>query len=293
MKRHVVLWVLLMGFLIGCDIASTESLEQKGCKEEDCMLVYDGVEYHTYDTKLMARTGKINDKENEFQYKLYNNDEYITSGNSITNQFRIMKRVNEQLETVYKHNNDEEGIFPFAVVDDRYIFSVMDYSNDSQKFVGLFYLNEKNKLEKLQTAQYEQTEKIFGIGISAGNNVYTLLFENGVQNLYRTNQSLTEFDLVAEEVNQNISTYQEEVCYVKSQSMYCGDELLSEFNDGVALAWVVNDKYILSVDDTGNYQLMDIEGKKIRISGKGFIGFEEKPSELLIFSDGKLEKVEG
>ncbi|MCA1322354.1 hypothetical protein LC085_20965 [Bacillus tianshenii] len=293
MKRHLVLWLLLAGYLIGCDIASTESLEQKGCKGEDCLLVYDGVEYHTFDTKLMARTGRINDKENEFQYRLYNNDEYITSGNSITNQFRIMKRVNERLETVYEHNNDQEGIFPFAFADDRYIFSVMDYSNESQKFVGLFYLNGKNKLEKLQTAQNEQTDKIFGIGISTGNSVYTLLYEDGVQNLYRTNPALTEFELVAEEVNQNISTYQEKVCYVKSESMYCGDGLLKEFKHAVELAWVVSDKYILSVDDTGNYQLIDIEGGKVRVSGKGFIGFEEKPSELMIFSDGKLERVEG
>lgn len=293
MKRHLVLWLILAGYLIGCDIASTESLEQKGCKEEDCLLVYDGVEYHTFDTRLMARTGRINDKENEFQYRLYNNDEYITSGNSITNKFRIMKRVNEQLETVYEHNNDAEGIFPFAFVDDRFIFSVMDYSNESQKFVGLFYLNGKNKLEKLQTAQNEQTDKIFGIGISTGNSVYTLLYEDGVQNLYRTNPALTEFELVAEEVNQNISTYQEKVCYVKSESMYCGDGLLKEFKDAVELAWVVSDKYILSVDDTGNYQLIDIEGGKVRVSGKGFIGFEEKPSELMIFSDGKLERVEG
>lgn len=293
MKKHVIIWLLLAAFIIGCDSAFTESKGKIGCSEQDCLLVYDGVEYQTYDTKLKARTGKIDETENEFQYRLYNNDEYITSGNSITNQFRIMKRVKEQLETVYVHNNDNEGIFPFASINNQFIFSVMEYSDESQKFVGLFYLNTNNKLEKLQTATNEQTEKIFGIGISGDNKMYTLLFENGVQNLYETDSSLSTFKLVAKEVNQNISMYKDKVCYVKSENLYCGDQLFKELSGGVTQAWVINDQYILSVDDTGNYQLMNIKTNNKLFSGTGFIGFENKHSELILFSEGKMEKVEG
>lgn len=293
MKKHMFLWFLLAALLTGCNFVSTDSVERKGCSGEDCLLVYDGVEYQKFDTELQARTGKIAETENEFQYRLYNHDEYITSGNSITNQFRIMKRVNEQLETVYEHDDNDEGIFPFAYINNQYIFSIMDYSEENQQFVGLFYLNEENKLEKLQTAVNDQTEKIFGIGVSGNNKMYTLLFENEVQNLYETDPTLSTFKLVAEEVNQNISTYQDKACYVKSEAIYCGDQLLKELKGGVAQAWVLEDKYILAVDETGNYQLMKIESDDILFSGKSFIGFEQKSSELIIFSEGKMEKVEG
>lgn len=293
MKKILVLWIFLMMFLLGCNREASNTVELLGCSKDDCKLVYDGVKYHTYDTKLKLLTEEIGLEDNDFQYRLSKNDMYVTYGNSITNQFKILKRKNEQFETVYSHKNNEEAIFPFAYVDNQYVFLVMNYTDNKQSFVGLFHLNDKNKLEQLSTEKNEKTKNIFGVSISSNNNIYILLYEDGVQNLYKTNLSLSNFDLIATDVTQNLSTLSGEVCYIKNQKLFCGKTVLIELQAKTVLTWVVGDQYILEVDDTGNYEVRDIKDKKLILSGTDFIGFDENLSEVTIYSEGRMEKLEG
>jgi hypothetical protein len=290
MKKRLIIIMGMILALLGCSRDSSGTEEILGCSQENCILVYDGVEYITYDTTPKQRTGKISAKENDFQYRLSKHDQYITYGNSVTSEFKIMKRVNERLETVYVHPSKTEGIFPFAYLNNEPIFAVMDYDGNEQRFVGLFHL-KKNQLEQLPTKQNEKTKKIFGVGISANDQIYTLLHEDGVQNLYKTNISLSKFELIAKDVTQNLSTLTGDVCYIKEQTLYCGKEVLTKLQPNTVSAWVVGDQYILEVDDTGNYEVRAIKDKNLLLSGNKFIGFDEKSSEVWIYSEGKMEKL--
>jgi hypothetical protein len=290
MKKRLIIIMGMILALLGCSRDSSGTEEILGCLNENCILVYDGVEYITYDTTSKQRTGKISAKENDFQYRLSKHDQYITYGNSVTSEFKIMKRDNERLETIYVHPSKTEGIFPFAYLNNEPIFAVMDYDSNEQRFVGLFHL-KKNQLEQLPTKQNEKTKKIFGVGISANDQIYTLLHEDGVQNLYKTNISLSKFELIAKDVTQNLSTLSGDVCYIKEQTLYCGKEVLTKLQPNTVSAWVVGDQYILEVDDTGNYEVRAIKDKNLLLSGNKFIGFDEKSSEVWIYSEGKMEKL--
>ncbi|AIM16314.1 hypothetical protein HW35_08565 [Bacillus sp. X1(2014)] len=290
MKKQLAIILGMILTLFGCSRDSSGTEEILGCSKENCILVYDGVEYITYDTTSKQRTGKISTKENDFQYRLSKHDQYITYGNSVSSEFKIMKRVNERLETIYVHPSKTEAIFPFAYVKDEPIFAVMDYDGDKQKFIGLFHL-KKNQLEQLPTKQNEKTKKIFGIGISANDQIYTLLHEDGVQNLYKTNINLSKFELIAKDVTQNLSTLYGDVCYMKDQTLYCGKQVLTKLQPKTVLAWVVGDQYILEVDDIGNYEVRAVKDKQLLLSGNKFIGFDEKSSEVRIYSEGKMEKL--
>lgn len=292
MKRFSFLWICLILLLIGCDLAAGVKSESLGCSSEDCKLVYDGVQYHTYDMKLKSLSGKIDSADNEFQYRLSSNDLYVTSGNSITNGFKIMKNENERLQTVYEHKNRKEAIYPVGVIDNNHIFAVMEYDSDKQTFIGLFqFNNDKNNLKQLKTERNEKTEKIFGVGISSENNIFLLLNEDEKQNLYKTDLSLSKFELVAENVSQNLSTLSGEVCYIKDQKLFCGNKVIKELDEETVLAWVV-DKYILEVNATGKYEVSELTDQKLLHSGSDFIGFDERPSEINIYSNNKMLELE-
>lgn|GEM_PF-1704693 len=284
---------LLLLVMMGCSKATDKKEEIIGCTEEDCALVYDGFEYVAYNTSLKSQVGKIIAKDNEFQYRLFQDDKFITSGNSMTNHFKIMERSNTRLLTVYEHDKDNEALFPFAIIDGQYAFAVMEYAGEEQKFVGLFRLNESGKLEQLQTVQSEMANKIFGVGIHADNNIYTLLYDNGKQDLYKTDRSLASFELVAKDVNRTLSTRNGDVCYMKDQSMYCGQASVQKLEPGTALAWVISDSYVLEVDDTGDYQVKALQGGKLLLSGSRFIGYDRDGSKLVIYCEEKMEVLEG
>lgn len=287
MKKYLFLCVYLMFLLSSCDQKSTDYSEVIGCSDEKCRLVYDGLQYYTYDMELTSQTEKINPADNEFQYRLHENDLYITSGNSITNNFKIMKNENEQLQTVYEHKNNREAIFPIAVIDDHYIFSIIEYVDDDHIFKGLFQLNDQHELEPLQIDTSEKTKHIFGIGLSSENNMFLLLHEDGKQNLYKTNASLSVFELVAKDVSQNLSTLAGDVCYTKEQQLFCGNKVMKKLEAGTIFSWVL-DPYILEVDDIGNYEVRDITGHQVLHTGSDFIGFTKKVGEVIIYSDGKM-----
>ncbi|GFN31239.1 hypothetical protein [Paenibacillus xylaniclasticus] len=288
-----VLVLCLLLVMMGCSKAADKKEEIIGCTEEDCALVYDGAEYITYNTTLKSKSGKISSEDNEFQYRLFQDDRYITSGNSMTNHFKIMERSNTRLLTVYEHDNENEALFPFAIIDGQYVYAVMEYKGDRQKFVGLFRLNSSGDLEQLKTNQSEMTDKIFGIGIHAEDNVYTLLYDNGKQDLYKTDPSLASFELVAEDVSRTLSTLKDEVCYMKDQSLYCGKAPVQKLNAGTALAWVIADRYVLEVDDTGNYQVKELQDGKELLSGARYIGYNHDGSQIVIYSEGKMDVLEG
>ena len=291
MKKLFLFLFLILFILTGCEQDAKEEFVL-GCFEENCKLVYDGFEYLTYQPDKMSQTGKVSAEGNDFQYRLFNHDDYVTHGNSLTNGFKIMKRENEQLRTVYSHNNNNEGIYPFAYINGDYIFSVMDYSKDTQKFVGLFRLNEEHKLEQINTEMSEKSESIFGVGISAHDQIYTLLYENEKQNLYKTNLSLSEFELVAEDVNRPLSTLFDEVCYTKDQKLFCGQKMIKELTQDTATAWVLGNRYILEVDETAFYTVRDLDEQKLLFSGMDFIGFDIKSSEIIIYCDGDVKILE-
>lgn len=291
MRMLLFLGFSLLLFMSGCDQKAGVKSEAIGCSGEDCKLVYDGVQYLTYDEKGKTSTGKIDSTENEFQYRLPGNDQYVTSGNSITNDFSILKKENDRLEPVYEHDNDKEAIFPVAVVDKAYIFAVMEYSGDEQVFKGLFKLTDKHKLEKLKTEDNDMTKKIFGVGISSNDQFFVLLSEDGKQNLYHTDLSLSSFELVAEDVSQNLSAHEGDVCYVKDKTFFCGDQKIKELEDGTVFAWAVDD-YILEVNDTGKFEVRDFKDQKLLQSGNQFIGFDKSSSKLTIYSQGNVTELE-
>ncbi|TMU87107.1 hypothetical protein FGG79_02920 [Bacillus sp. BHET2] len=290
MRMLLFLGFSLLLFMSGCDQQAGVKSEALGCTGGDCKLVYDGVQYLTYDEKLKSSTGKIDATENEFQYRLPGNDQYVTSGNSMTNEFTILKRENNRLETVYEHDNDKEAIFPVAVVDKKYIFSVMEYSGDQQVFKGLFKLTDKNKLEKLKTEENEMTKKIFGVGISSNDQIFVLLNEEGKQNVYHTDLSLSSFELVAADVSQNLSAHEGNVCYSKEETFYCGNQKIKKLEDGTVFVWAL-DNYILEVNDSGKFEVRDFKNQKLLQSGTQFIGFDESSSKLIIYSDGDMTEL--
>ncbi|MDQ0226528.1 hypothetical protein [Metabacillus niabensis] len=287
MKRFLFLLIGLILLIYGCDQDAEINNENLGCSGENCKLVYDGSQYHTYDIKIKSLTGKIDSTDNEFQYRLPGNDLYVTSGNSIENNFKIMKNENERLHTVYEHKNNKEAIFPIAVIDDNYIFAVMEYTSEEQTFKGFFQLNEKDELEQIKTESNEKTEKIFGVGISSNNNIFLLLHDEDRQDLYKTNLSLSKFELVAKDVSQNLSTFSGDVCYLKTHKIFCGNKVLKELEEGSVFAWVL-DEYILEVNDMGSYEVRDVNDQKLLHSGTEFIGFDISPSEVIIYSDSKM-----
>ncbi|MBN8193350.1 hypothetical protein JI667_14465 [Bacillus sp. NTK074B] len=287
MKKFLFLAFSLLVFMSGCDEQAGVKSEVLGCSGGDCALVYDGVQYLTYDEKVKSSTGKVDATENEFQYRLPGNDEYVTSGNSMTNEFTILKRENNRLEPVYKHDNDKEAIFPVAVVDEKYIFAIMEYSSDQQVFKGLYKLTDQNKLEKLKTEENDMTKHIFGVGISSNDQFYVLLNEDGKQNVYHTDLSLSSFELVAEDVSQNLSAHEGDVCYVKEEAFFCGDQKIKELEDGTVFAWAL-DEYIVEVNDTGKFEVRGFKDQKLLKSGNQFIGFDDHSSKLIIYSDGDV-----
>ncbi|MCR8848207.1 hypothetical protein NQ095_07320 [Rossellomorea sp. SC111] len=290
MKKLLFLLFILLLFISGCDERAGVKSEALGCSGEDCKLVYDGVQYLTYNEKSKSSTGKVDVTENEFQYRLPGNDEYVTSGNSMTNEFTILKRENERLEPVYEHDNDKEAIFPVAVMDEKYIFAIMEYAEDQQVFKGLFKLTEKNKLEKLKTEDNEMTRKIFGVGISSDDQFFVLLNEDGKQNVYHTDLSLSSFDLVAEDVSQNLSAHEGDVCYMKEGTFFCGDKKIKKLEDGTVFAWALGND-ILEVNDTGKFEVRDFKDQKLLESGNQFIGFDSDSSKLTIYSDGDVTEL--
>ena len=46
--------------------------------------------------------------------------------------------------------------------------------------------------------------------------------------------SLSEFELVAEDVNRPLSTLFDEVCYTKDQKLFCGQKMIKELTQDTA-----------------------------------------------------------
>lgn len=290
-KLHFLLFLLSILILHGCNNDESDP-SISNCISDDCIPVYDGYKIVKYDLGNSSSLGYWNTKENQFQYTFNKNDEYITSGNSISNHFGIFKKVGNRYEQVYQHQSESDAIFPFAVVDGIYLFSKIDYSNNNMVLKGIYKIDSKGKLTKINTNDSEKTRNIIN-SISDENKIFCTLTENGVVNLYEVDVTLSTFDLVNTDVNgAYLSTLSGQPCYEKEGQFFCNREYLLNLENDSLFAAIVGNKFILEVSESGYYKVMNIHDKKTIKSGNDYIGYHETEKKITLYTEGKIEELE-
>lgn len=186
-------------------------------------LVYDGAKLVKFDMTAKSALEPWNTSSNQFQYMFGNSDKYITSGNSLSNDFEILKKSGNNYKSVYHLKDNKQALFPLAQIGDEYLFMVITYSNHNNKLVDLLVIDKSEKIKEMNLKLSNKAKNVFsGISSSSGD-VYVLVNENDMANLYKTNKKLSEFVLIATDIGESdLSFYKDEIVYIKKDDLYSG-----------------------------------------------------------------------
>lgn len=115
MKKHWLLYVLLLLCILS------------GCSSENNLTKNQEVFYNPYIQKVIvydegSKTVSLFDNtKNQFQFKVDGCDDLFVDGNSMQNEFRIIRA--NQLETVELYSfNKSEGVFPVGIIGEKLYF---------------------------------------------------------------------------------------------------------------------------------------------------------------------------
>ena len=140
--KNIIYTTFLFTLLLG--LTSCGNLEKElNAKENNVNYILYNPFLHQlieYDEK----TGKDilwKDKDNQFQYQVPNSDDLYIDGNSLTNNFSLIKVTGNNIESLYNFGKNE-GAFPISLIDNKLYFIHTYYdSNGLEK-------ENKRKIEK-------------------------------------------------------------------------------------------------------------------------------------------------
>ncbi len=296
MKKKISFLISLLIVLImsGCSENLDDKKNNSTAGDENVTLVYDGAKLIKFDRSKKLALEPWDTRDNQFQYMFFKTAKYITSGNSISNKFEILKKTGDSYSNVYRLNDDKEAIFPLANIFDEYLFMIVSYSGNTNELVDVVEINSSGKIKKLNLALSDKAKKVFsGISTNQGD-IYTLLHENDVANLYKTNKSLSKFDLIASDVNESaLSTNKEEVVYSKQNYLYSGIRQIKKLNKETVLAKVISDKYILQVMIDGKFIVEDMSTNTILLGHSDYLGYQEENNKVSFFTVDNVYELGG
>ncbi|KMT60661.1 hypothetical protein X560_0789 [Listeria fleischmannii 1991] len=257
-------------------------------------LIYDGAKLVKFDMSAKSAIEPWDTRSNQFQYTFADSDEYITSGNSGTNDFEILEKSDNDYKSVYHLKDDEEALFPLAKIGDEYLIMVVTYSNHTSELVDLLEIDRYGKIKKMNLKLSNKAKNVFsGISSSSGD-VYVLVNENDMANLYKTNQMLSEFDLIATDVGESdLSFYKDEIVYIKKDDLYSGAKRIKKLDEGTVSAKVIADKYILQVMANGSFTVEDIVTNRTLLQHNDFLGYQEDNKKINFFTIDNIYELGG
>lgn len=261
----------------------------------NCTLVYDSFEMLLYDTKKKDIISPLNPENDVFQYTLYDDNHFITSGKTgkdTTTPFTIYQNINNQkLLEVYQTKDKHEGIYPFAIIDGEPIFLVLNHQNNEQSFKGIYRLLED---ELILITKNDQGKNIYK-GISTNNIIYFLSYDESsdIVNIYKTDKELKKFELIAEDIDSSeISTLNDEVCYTKGNKFICNNTTDFSIESGVVITKLISNKFLLKIKDDHSFSITDISKNTVIGKGKDYIGYQVEEYILKIYSNGHILELE-
>ncbi|AQY50271.1 hypothetical protein PWEIH_02529 [Listeria weihenstephanensis FSL R9-0317] len=288
----VILMMFLLLFASGC---SSNELEEQGIDlntSEATNLVYDGAKLVKFDMKTKMSLGDWDTRDNQFQYVFPNSSKYITSGNSTSNEFEVFVQNKGNYKSIYKLESKTEALFPFAISNNKYLFAIIDYSKKENSLLGILEVDSNGTANKKNIVINDQAKNIFeGISSNTGE-IYALIAENGGENLYETNEYLSQFTLISKDVKESsLSTYKRDVVYVKGNQLYSGLDKLKDLDGSVAYATVIADNYILQVMSTGRFTVEDMTTNETLLNKADYLGYQVDGKKVTFFATHNLYTV--
>lgn len=287
--------MLMMFLLLFVSSCSSNEAEKQGIDlntSEGINLVYDGARLVKFDMKSKMSLGDWDTRDNQFQYVFTNSSKYITSGNSTSNEFEVFMQNKNNYKSIYKLESKTEALFPFAISNNKYLFAIIDYSKAENSLLGMLEIDSNGNTIKKNIVINDRAKNIFeGISTNTGE-IYALIAENGVANLYETNEDLSRFILINKDIKESsLSTYKKNAVYVKGNQLYSGMDKLKDLDGSVAYATVIADNYILQVMSNGRFTVEDMTTKKTLLNNADYLGYQVDGKQVTFFATHNLYTV--
>ncbi|WP_088839329.1 hypothetical protein [Listeria sp. ILCC792] len=293
-KIAFLMFLLAVLTISGCSKNQNDEVNNSNEVNKNIKLVYDGAKLIKFDMSEESALEPWDLRSNQFQYTFFKSAKYITSGNSISNNFEILKKAGDSYSSIYHLKSDKEALFPLASIGDEHLFIVVKYLDDTNELVDLLEIDRSGKIKKMNLELSDKAKKVFS-GISTDNgDIYTLLHENKMANLYKTNKMLSEFNLIATDVDENsLSTNKEEIVYTKKNYLYSGTKQIKKLAEGTTTAKIISDTYLLQVMADGEFIVEDLSTNNILLSYNDYLGYQENNDKISFFTSDNVYELGG
>ncbi|MGA3678030.1 hypothetical protein [Lysinibacillus agricola] len=234
-----------------------------------------------------------NDTENEFQYNFKEYSDVLTSGNSITNNFSIIRYTETGVKTLLKLPANE-ALFPLTIDDKDNMYFCRIYYNDDKtekKRVISKYSEKNNQLDDLAI----DVSKLMDVSV-IGEKLFFTSYDEKEQKYELYESSLTgknEIELIENnlEGSEIYNIYGE--LYLKSSE----GKLVSKVNEYPSGEITIAYKdWLLFLDvkenSSQNLRIYSIGSKKYIYTTENLNGYHLNGYTLTIFTDDSTKKVD-
>lgn len=263
--KNIIYTTFLFTLLLG--LTSCGNLEKElNAKENNVNYILYNPFLHQlieYDEK----TGKDilwKDKDNQFQYQVPNSDDLYIDGNSLTNNFSLIKVTGNNIESLYNFGKNE-GAFPISLIDNKLYFIHTYYDSnglekENKRKIAMYDIDSKVILE------FKNTSGLINKGKSNNEYIFYTTYIPGKDkyDLKKIEIGKNKFDDEPKVLMSNLSHGDlyikgEEVCTTDTYHIICKDskwdnELVNYFKNSklIQINPVESSGLRLSITDTGN-----------------------------------------
>ncbi len=293
MKKTALIFFLILMLLNIC------SCEQ--AKSNNTVLQANGTEniiiYDKFDQQLVLYNKNNHSIEsskpvdNFFYFEFDTRSNYYTSGHSINNGFKILKKENNLVRVVYELKSKSQAIFPFATNGEKNIFMIQDDNDKLHRKIADF------NGEKL--AYFDNVKGCIEKGVIIGNTLYYTVYESEKEKytLYSVNiENISNQPSLIEDglESKDIYSYNDEL-YKSTKKEIFNDHNrfkkaeLNYFDDtnNVLLQIGVDQKRALLKLD-----IVNTKSKNIQKTVDNVIGYDINNNILTVYCFGGIEKID-
>ena len=291
------LWLVVLFFLTGCAKVSSEKYQNDykniEIKNEKEFLLYNVVReqlgiYH----EDSCEWEPLYREKNTFQYVFDNDSDYVVSGNSVDNEFVLLKLSDDRKKLVkmFELNDNEKCFFPLAKNDDEWYYVMYAGNEDAKTDRRIIRFTNEYDIEEIL-----QSDKMITSGTMVGNKLYYSAYDkkSDQYHLYWIDpeRDRTEVDMKKETGERTVFQYNNEICLSDSDYIYIGKKKIPL----KYINYVKEDYMIQFYANKADDMVCTIErisdGKKLGTFLYP-INFQFKEHDIVVYCEGKVYHVD-
>ena len=298
MRRRFIFFFLIPLFLLGgCQgISLSNQKEKKTTDNRKTEVVYSPWENKLlyYDTEnIMVKY--YNNTENVFQYSFSTPCDYFTSGHSINNGFEILKVENGNINSIYKLEDNEIGIFPLVQYKDR-LFFIMTFYKEGLANESIICEFKGNELIKYKNT----TDIISGDGAVINNKIYYTVYDSMNKEFSVYSIDIDSYNAYPKKIKCGI--YEDSLLAISDELYYRENDNFKSMNSDSLFKAGFIDQYDPQYNLLFQFNLSDKDQRFIELSvfnmdnleevygNNNIIGYKIKDDKLYIYdTNGTLE----